>query len=227
MIQKGYTEDEVFGVLFESKRERKRREMLTRVTKTVDAHRLKQMKEFLMYEELFIWRRENGFDRAEESYFYVHRSLPPTPEQYYASLWSEVNALQEAISMPAEDTVIRPRQKDSLDAGIKEYVERRSREAAWAQVTAATRDDTVQHCSPISQTPVSPSGVCFNLENEGRMDPELEKLESPSADTGLETPGQQCPSTEGIWEQRRTTANGFLTAGVDSGKKENIPSSTE
>ena len=44
MIQKGYTDDEVFGVLFESERERKRREMLTRVTKTVDAHRLKQMK---------------------------------------------------------------------------------------------------------------------------------------------------------------------------------------
>ena len=59
------------------------------------------------------------------------------------------------------------------------------------------------------------------------MDPELEKLESSSADTGLETPGQQCPPTEGIWEERRTTANGFLTAGVDSRKKGNIPSSTE
>ena len=44
MIQKGYTEDEVFGVLFESERERKRRQMLTRVTKTVDDHRLKQMR---------------------------------------------------------------------------------------------------------------------------------------------------------------------------------------
>ena len=85
-----------------------------------------------MYEELAIWRRENGFDRAEESYFYVHRSLPPTPEQYYAGLWSEVDALKEAISKPAEDTVTRPRQKDSLDARIKEYVERRSREAARA-----------------------------------------------------------------------------------------------
>ena len=65
-IQKGYTEDEVFGVLFESERERKRREMLTRVTKTGDAHRLKQMREFLVYEELAIWRRENGFDRVAE-----------------------------------------------------------------------------------------------------------------------------------------------------------------
>ena len=80
IIQKGYTEDEVFGVLFESERERKRREMLTRVTKTVDAHRLKQMREFLMYEELAIWRRENGFDRVvegEESCFmFIARFRP-------------------------------------------------------------------------------------------------------------------------------------------------------
>ena len=220
MIQKDYTEDEVFGVLFESERDRKRREMLTRVSKTVAAHRIKQMREFLMYEELAIWRIENGSDRAEESYFYVHRLLPPTPEQYYAGLWSEVSALKEAISMPAEDTVTRPRQKDSLDARIKEYVERRSREAARAQVTAVTRDDTVQHCSPISQTPEPTSVVYFNLENnEDEMGTELEKLESSSAVTGLETPGQQCPPNEGVWETGRITANGFLTAGVDSRKK--------
>ena len=89
IVNKGYTEKEVLDVLFESERERKRREMLTSVTKTVDAHRIKQMREFLMYEELAIWRRENGFDRVvegEENCFYVHRSLPPTPEQYYAGL---------------------------------------------------------------------------------------------------------------------------------------------
>ena len=62
-----------------------------------------------------------------------------------------MNALKEAISMPAEDIVTRPRQKDSLDARIKRYVERRSREAAKAQVAAVTRDDTVQHCSLTSQ----------------------------------------------------------------------------
>ena len=58
--------------------------------------------------------------------------------------------------------------------------------------------DTVQHWSPISQTPVPPSGVYFNLENnEDEMGPELEKLESSTASTGLETPGQQCAPTEG------------------------------
>ena len=45
----------------------------------------------------------NGFDRVakdEESCFHGHRSLPPTLEEYAASLWSEVNALKDAIPMP-------------------------------------------------------------------------------------------------------------------------------
>ena len=74
--------------------------------------------------------------------------------------------------------------------------------------------DTVQHCSPISQTPEPPSGVYFKLENnEGEMGPELEKLEPSSAGTGLETPGQQCPPNEGVWETGRITANGFFDRG--------------
>ena len=105
-------------------------------------------------------------------------------------------------------------------ATLKRLVEKRVRETA--QVTAVTRDDTVQHCSPCSPNPDRPSGVCINLENEGRMDLELEKLESPSAHTGLETPGQ--PPNEGTWEQRRTTANGFLTAGVDPSQAGRISS---
>ena len=59
------------------------------------------------------------------------------------------------------------------------------------------------------------------------MCPELEELESPSAGTGLETPGQQCTTNEGTWDQGRTTASGFLTAGVDSYQEGNISSPTE
>ena len=84
MTKKRYTQDEVFAVLFESEQEKKRREMLARVTKTVDAHRLKKMKELLAYEKLATWRRMNGFDRVvegEENWFHNHRSLPPPPEQ--------------------------------------------------------------------------------------------------------------------------------------------------
>ena len=50
---------------------------------------------------------------------------------------------------------------------------------------------------------------------------------SSSAVTGLETPGQQCLSNEGVWEQRRTTANGFVTAGVDSSQGGKTPSPPE
>ena len=159
--------------------------------------------------------------------FCVHRSLSPTSEQYYAGLWSEVNALRDAISTPRQKVsrLINAIEQGKLSAEEyatrKRLVEKRVRETA--QVMAVTRYETVQHCSPISKTPVPPSGVYFNLENnEGKMGQELEKLESSSADTGLETPGQQGPPTEGTWEQRRTTANGFLTAGVDSSTKGNI-----
>ena len=47
MIKKEYTQDEMFAILFESEQEKKRREMLARVTKTADTHRLKKMKELL------------------------------------------------------------------------------------------------------------------------------------------------------------------------------------
>ena len=106
-------------------------------------------------------------------------------------------------------------------ATLKRLLEKRVRETA--QVTAVTRDDTVQHCSPCSPNPDRPSGVCFNLENnEGKMGQELEKLKSPSASTGLNTPGQQCPPNEGVWEQRRTITNGFVTASVDSSQGEEL-----
>ena len=115
--------------------------------RTVDAIRLENVREFLAYQQLATWRRMNGFDRVandEKQWFGGHRSLPVTPEQYISSLWPEVDALKEAISMPAEDTATRPRPKDSLDellanfefARIKDYVDKRSsREEAQAQIT--------------------------------------------------------------------------------------------
>ena len=115
--------------------------------------------------------------------------------------------------------------KVSAVATLKSLVEKRVRETA--QVTAVTRDDTVQHCSPVSQTPEPPSSVYVKLENnEGKMGQELEELKSSSAGTGLNTPGQQCPPNEGIWETGRTTASGTLTAGASSSKKRNISIST-
>ena len=88
--------------------------------------------------------------------------------------------------------------------------------------------DTVQHCSPCPLNPEMPPDVCMRLEsNEGKMDPELKELESPSPGTGLETPGQQCPPNKGTWETGRTTADGFLTAGVGSNLGKNPSPTTE
>ena len=237
MVKKGWTEEEVFGICFESERERNRR----RLQAVVCDHHLKQVKQFLLYNELATWRRENGFDRVEaveKNRFGDHRSLPPTPEQYYASLWCDVNALKEAISMPART----PWQKtaefvDGLKgklpdwelAEINRYVEKRCRKEAQAQaqMTAVTQVSTVQHCSPISPNPDTPSDVCLNLENEGTMSQELEELTSSSAGTGLNKPGQQSPPSERVWETGRITADSILTARVDSSKKGNISSPME
>ena len=180
MIKKGYTQSEVLAVVFESEREKKRREVLAIVTKTVDGHRLEKMRELLALEKLATFRRMNGFDRGVDRE-YDRRSLSPMPQEFYASLRLELQKLKDAISMPAENTVTRPWQKtihfvdglkgklpDKELAVIKEYVEKRSREAAQAQMTV-TPDDTVQHCSPCSPNPDMPSDVCFRLESsEGR-----------------------------------------------------------
>ena len=178
----------------------------------------------------------NRFDRVadgEDSLCHGPRSLPPTPEEHAADLRAEVNELKNAISMPLRLGLGRRRwsvftdSKEKLAdeelAVIKRYVEKRSREAAQAQVTV-TPVDTVQYCSPSPQTPEPSPDVCVNLENnEGRSDPEQGELGPPSAGTGYETPGQQCHRT---WETGRTTADGFLTTGVGSNQGGDISSPT-
>ena len=223
IVKKGWTEEEVFVICFESERERNRR----RLQAIVCDHHLKDVKEFLAYQQLATWRRENGFDRVEAV---DHRSLPPTPEQYCAGLWLEVNALKDAISMPLQllqliNAIEQDKLSDEEYATLKRCMEKRVRETA--QVTAVTRDHTVQHCSPCSPNPDRPSGVLCNLENEGTMSQELEELTSSSTGTGLNTPGQQCPPNGGVWETGRIIADGILTAGVGSSKEGNILSPME
>ena len=111
-------------------------------------------------------------------------------------------------------------------AVIKQCVEKRSREMAQAQVTV-TPVDTVQHCSPCPLNPEMPPNVCMRLEsNEGKMDPELKELESPSAGTGLETPGQQCPPNERTWKKGRTIADGYSLVDMGSNQGGDISSPT-
>ena len=99
-MKKGYSQEEVFAVIFESERDRKRRRVQAIVIETVAAQRLKKIREFLAYQELATWRRMNGFDRladGEDKWFHGHRSLPPTPEKFAADLWCEVNALKDPL----------------------------------------------------------------------------------------------------------------------------------
>ena len=214
-VKMGYSEDEICTILSESEQARNHRQKLVKVTETVAACHLKERKDLQARDKLATLRRINGFDRVadgKDNWFHGPRSLPPIPEEFTASLWPEVNALKAAISTPAIDgsswqelkrNLIRRIERDKVsDEGfviIKRVVERRGREAAQATVTPVS---TVQHCIPCLLNPEMLPDVCVSLEsNEGKMDPELTELEPPSAGTGLETPGQQCPPNEGIWEK--------------------------
>ena len=223
-----YSDEELTAMLVEAVEASKHARKRGRVMGIVAAHRLKQMRTLLMYEELATWRRDNGFDRVEDV---DHRSLPPTPEQYYAGLWLEVNALKDAISMPLQllklmNAIEQDTLSDEEYATLKRCMEKRVRETA--QVTAVTRDNTVQPGSPCSPNPDRPSGVLCNLENnEDEMDPGMEELTSSSTSTGLNTPGQLSPPNEGVWETGRIIADGILTAGVNSSQGGRTPSPPE
>ena len=238
-VKMGYPEDEIFAVLHESEQDRKRRHILAKVTETVKVYRLREMKDLQAREKLATWRRMNGSNRVADgghNWFHGPRLLPPTPETFAASLWSEVNALKDATSMPART---RPWQKtmefvdglkgkllDEELAVIKRYVEKRSREAAQVTVTPVS---TSQHCIPRPLNPEIPSDVHVNMEEKDKdwMNPERDELESSSAGTGIETPGQQCPPNEGTWEKGRTIANGYLLVGMGSNQGGDISSPTE
>ena len=222
-----YSDEELTAMLVEAVEASKHARKRGRVMGIVAAHRLKQMRTLLMYEELATWRRDNGFDRVEDV---DHRSLPPTPEQYYAGLWLEVNALKDAISMPLQllklfNAIEQDTLSDEEYATLKRCMEKRVRETA--QVTAVTRDNTVQPCSLCSPNPDRPSGVLCNLDNEDEMDPGMEELTSSSTSTGLNTPGQLSPPNEGVWETGRIIADGILTAGVNSSQGGRTPSPPE
>ena len=63
-MKKGYSEEEILPVLVESEQDRKSRRVLAKVTETVAAYRLKEMKNLQALEKLATWRRMNGFDRV-------------------------------------------------------------------------------------------------------------------------------------------------------------------
>ena len=191
------------------------------------------MKNFPAREQFATRGMTHGFDRDDS---WVHGTLPLSPEEFTQSSWSEVNALKNAISMPARARPWPNTMKfvdglsrdlpDEVLAAIKRFVERRSHEAAQVIVTPVS---TAQHCIPRSLDPEIPSDVYVDMEekDEGRMNPELTELEIPSTGTGLETLGHQCTPKEGIWEKGRTITDGYLLVGMGSNQGEDISLPTE
>ena len=182
--------------LHEAREASKHPRKLGRVMGIVAAHRLQQMKDLLKFEKLVTGRKMNGFDRVadgEDNWCHGPRSLPPTPEEYAPDMWSNLQELKNAISMPRQkasnliNAIEQGKVRDEEIAILKRLVEKRGREAAQVTVTPV---NTVQYCNPSPQTPEPSPDVCVKLgDNEGRMDPERGELEPPSAGTGLETPG--------------------------------------
>ena len=87
VVKMGYSENEISDILGESEQARKHRQKLVKVTETVAAYRLREMKNFQAREQLATWRRTHGFDRGDS---WVHGTLPLSPEEFTQSLWSEV-----------------------------------------------------------------------------------------------------------------------------------------
>ena len=224
------SEEEISAVLAVSEQERKRLRNLGKVMETVAAYRLKELQHFQVMEQLVTWRMTHGYDRDDS---WMHGTRPLSPQEITASLWSDLQELKDAISISGRSRSWQKAREllDGLEgdlpdeelAAIKRYVERRSREASQVTVTP---DSTVQPCIPRSPNPEIPSDVYVSMEekDEGRMNPEPTELESTSAGTGLEAPGQQCPPKG---ETRRTTADGYLLVGMGSNQGGDTSSPTE
>ena len=173
---------------------------LGKVMETVAAYRLKELQHFQAMEKLATWRRTHGYDRDDS---WTHGTRPLSPQEFTASLWSDLQELKDAISISGR---ARPWQKakelrgglegdlpDEELAAIKRYVERRSREVAQVTVTPVS---TLQHYISRSLTPEIPPDVCVSLEekyDEGRLNPEPTEFEPPSAGTVLKHPDSSFP----------------------------------
>ena len=52
MMEKGYTQEEIFAVLFESEKDKKRRRRQAIVNETIGAHHLRKMRDLLAFAKL-------------------------------------------------------------------------------------------------------------------------------------------------------------------------------
>ena len=185
VVKMRYSEDEMSAMLAESKEARKHLRKMGKIMKTAATHRLKELRHLHVVEKVATWRRTSGFDRiAGGDNQWVHGPSSPTPEQIAASMWSDLNALKDAVSMSVKDeSSQRPKSfineirqgtasfTDEEFAKLKRFMERRGRDSAHVTVASI---DTALPCSPRSRSSEISFDVCVCVEktNEGRMDPE-------------------------------------------------------
>ena len=99
-----YAENEVSAMIAESREACKRLRKLGMIRKTVATHHLKELKHLRAVETLETWRRTYDFDRLEDGDGqWVHGPLLLTSEQTTASMWSDLNALKDAISISGKE----------------------------------------------------------------------------------------------------------------------------
>ena len=104
VIKMECSEEEISAALAESRQARKHMRKLAKVTESVAAYRLREMKNFQAVEKLATWRRTDDYDRIEaDDNQWASPPLPLTPEQFTQSLWPELNVLRDVISMPERD----------------------------------------------------------------------------------------------------------------------------
>ena len=75
----GYSKKEISAVLSESEQARRHRQKLAKVTETVAAYRLREIKNSQAREQLATWRRTHGFDRDDS---WMHGTLPLSPDEF-------------------------------------------------------------------------------------------------------------------------------------------------
>ena len=138
------SDEEPKTMLDEAREASKHSRKLGRVMGIVAAHHIQKMRDLLTFEKLATWRRINGFDRVvdgEDNWFHGSRSHPPTPQEFNASLRSDLQELKDVVSMPRQkvrnliNALEQGKVSDEEFAVLKRLLEKRGREAIQATVT--------------------------------------------------------------------------------------------
>ena len=129
-------------------------------------------------------------------------------------MWADVNALKKEISLSEKERSEQKIKKilneieGCTDKELARFeriiMERRGRAAAHAIIAPIGTAQPSYLRSRYSGISFDGS-VCIENIIEGKIEPELGKLGSSSAGTGLEAPGKQCLSN---WEMKRITVDG-------------------